>query len=110
MTDNRDEILIKKFFNENMPEIEDRGFSERVMSSLPRRTAFMNRFWGAVCTTAGIIIFILCHGWKYLTACFYDITAWIYTFEIHQTHPVTLAFGALIITTLAINNYALSND
>lgn len=110
MTDNRDDILIRKFFEENMPEIEDRGFSDRVMRRLPKRTNTAGRIWAALCAVAGITFFILCRGWEYILSCFYDITAVIYTNETPQTRPLTLVVAVLVLATIAINNHVLSDE
>lgn len=35
MTDNNDDVLVKKFFSENRIDVPDDGFSRRVMRRLP---------------------------------------------------------------------------
>lgn len=110
MTDNRDDILIKKFFEENITEIEDNGFSRRVMRRLPGRASRTNRIWTALCAAAGIAVFIIFHGWEYLTTYFYDVTADICTMEVQQINPVTLAIATIALAALALNNYVLSEE
>lgn len=110
MTDNRDDILIKKFFEENITEIEDNGFSRRVMRRLPGRASRTNRIWTALCAMAGIAVFIIFRGWEYLTTYFYDVTADIFTMEVQQINPVTLAIATIALAALALNNYVLSEE
>lgn len=110
MTDNRDDILIKKFFEENITEIEDNGFSRRVMHRLPGRASRTSRIWTALCAMAGIAVFIIFRGWEHLTTCFYDVTADISTTEVQQINPVTLAIATIVLAALALNNYVLSEE
>lgn len=110
MTDNRDDILVKKFFEENIKEIEDTGFSRRVMHRLPGRASRTNRIWTLLCAMAGIAVFVIFRGWEYLTACFYDVTADISTTEVQQISPVTLGITLVVLTVLAINSYVLSEE
>lgn len=43
MTDNNDDVLVKKFFSENRIDVPDDGFSRRVMRRLPDRTRRISR-------------------------------------------------------------------
>lgn len=56
MTDDRDELLVRKFFDENKIELPDDGFSRRVMRRLPDRARRLNRIWTAVCLLLGALI------------------------------------------------------
>ena len=53
MDEKRDELLVRKFFEENKIEIPDAGFSRRVMRRLPDRTRRLNRNWTAICVAVG---------------------------------------------------------
>lgn len=110
MTDNKDDILIKKFFDENITEIEDNGFSHRVMRRLPGRTSRINRIWTLFCAALGIAVFALCCSWDTIKACLYDMAAIRYTLEVPQIQPVTLVIAVLVLASLAFNNYVLSED
>ncbi|MDO4159215.1 MAG: DUF5056 domain-containing protein [Prevotellaceae bacterium] len=69
MTDNRDDMLVKRFFYENRIEIADNGFSRRVMRSLPERAARLNRIWTMVCFIIGVIFLILTDAFKFVAGC-----------------------------------------
>lgn len=56
MTDNNDDVLVKKFFSENRIDVPDDGFSRRVMRRLPDRTRRISRLWTAVCVVVGLLI------------------------------------------------------
>ena len=48
MTEDRDELLVRKFFDENNVELPDNGFSNRVMRRLPDRARRLNRIWTGI--------------------------------------------------------------
>lgn len=73
MTDNNDDILVKKFFSENRIEVPDNGFSKRVMRRLPDRTRRISRLWTVVCVVIGLLIFIRNKGFTVLVSCFDSI-------------------------------------
>ena len=53
--DDRDELLVSKFFDENKIDVADNGFSRRVTRRLPDRERRLNRIWTAVCLALGSI-------------------------------------------------------
>ncbi len=55
MTDNKDELLVKKFFEGNRIDLPDDGFSHRVMRRLPDRERRLNRLWTALCVVVGVV-------------------------------------------------------
>ena len=60
-----DEQLVRQFFAEQTAEIPDNGFTQRVISRLPRRSEqWLNRLWIALCTLAGVILFMAGCGWN----------------------------------------------
>ena len=54
-----EEQLIGRFFAENTVELQDRGFTNRVMRRLPDRSVCLNRIWTAICMVAAVAVFIL---------------------------------------------------
>ena len=52
--DDRDELLVSKFFDENKIDVADNGFSRRVTRRLPDRERRLNRIWTAVCLALGL--------------------------------------------------------
>ena len=68
MTDN-DNLLIEKFFKQAaQQQIEDRGFTERVMQNLPERRVEqvrrLSRLWTIFCGVVGVAMFFLLGGWQ----------------------------------------------
>ena len=71
MTDN-DNIIIEQLFSEaRKTEIEDNGFSHRVMRSLPdtiarvsRHTIIISRLWTFFCVAIGLAFSFAFHFWE----------------------------------------------
>ncbi len=66
MTD-RDDILLEDFFKQaSQQQIEDNGFSERVMKHLPDRKIELarrwSRLWSVFCVTVGGVLFFAFGG------------------------------------------------
>ncbi|MGI6223418.1 MAG: DUF5056 domain-containing protein [Prevotella sp.] len=61
MNDN-DERFVQRFFNEHRREIEDNGFSQQVMRSLPKKQSPLIMYlWSAIGILAMIVYFIAAH-------------------------------------------------
>jgi hypothetical protein len=70
MTD-RDDMMIEKFFNQAaQQQIEDHGFTERVMQSLPERKLLtahrMSQLWTLFCIVVALTLFYMFGGWHTL--------------------------------------------
>lgn len=73
MTENDDKLLIQ-FFEENRQEIEDRGFSRRVMRQVPKHSLWFNRLWTAFWSLAGATLFIHADGFKWFKTFFTNLS------------------------------------
>ena len=70
MTD-KENILLESFFKEAaQQQIEDNGFTERVMNSLPSakesKEHRMARLWTWFCLLVGLVLFLVFGGWEAL--------------------------------------------
>ena len=73
MTEDEDK-LVMQFFEENAHEIEDNGFSDKVMSRLPsERANRLERLWTLFCTVVGVVLFFLVDGFKGLQTAFNNL-------------------------------------
>ena len=67
---NDNERLLQQFFSEAAnQQIEDNGFTERVMQSLPvaSQRAWLSRFsklWTIFCVSVFAVLFVVFHGWE----------------------------------------------
>ncbi len=76
MTDRmNDDELLKAFFADNqMEDIPDDGFSDKVMEQIPSSSQFwLQRLWTAVCITIGVVAAIVCQGWEQIQEWFYSM-------------------------------------
>ena len=63
MTDN--ELLEQLFAPVREVQMEDNGFTERVMNRIPStRTQRLSRLWTAFCVVVAVVLFILMRGWQ----------------------------------------------
>ena len=74
MTD-KDNIMLEEFFKQAaQQQIEDNGFTERVMMNLPDRKIElikkMSCMWTLFCLVAGAALFFLLGGWQILQGLF----------------------------------------
>ena len=75
MTD-KDNIMIEEFFKQAaQQQIEDNGFTERVMMNLPETSAErvrrLSRLWTICCGVVGVVLFFVFGGWQILQGLFY---------------------------------------
>ena len=68
MTD-KEKIMLEDFFKQAaQQQIEDRGFTERVMQNLPERRVEqvrrLSRLWTIFCSVVGVAMFFLLGGWQ----------------------------------------------
>ena len=75
MTD-KDNIMIEEFFKQAAKQqIEDNGFTERVMMNLPETSAErvrrLSRLWTIFCGVVGVVLFFVFGGWQIVQGLFY---------------------------------------
>ena len=62
MTETTDDKLLQQFFSDNRKEIEDNGFSRRVMHHLPNRDYRISQLWSLFCFTLAVVLFFVLDG------------------------------------------------
>ena len=72
MTD-KDNLLIEEFFKQAaQQQIEDNGFSKRVMESLPvsqqEKAHRLSMLWTVFCVVLSVVLFFIFGGWETLKA------------------------------------------
>lgn len=100
MTDNNDDVLVKKFFSENCIDVPDDGFSRRVMRRLPDRTRRISRLWTAVCVVIGLLIFFRNKGFSVLVSCFDGIFSDVLARHEQLNNPHLLLPVAMVLILL----------
>ena len=69
--EDKNDILLKQLFEQAaQQQIEDNGFTERVMANLPERNGYsvrtLSRLWTLFCLVIGVLIFWLASGYSLL--------------------------------------------
>lgn len=68
----QDEMLLEAFFAENRMEIEDHGFSEKVMRQLlDSKVLLLQRLWLLICVTIGVALLVVSQAWASLQDCLF---------------------------------------
>ena len=93
MTD-KDNIILEDFFKQAaQQQIEDNGFTERVMQNLPKTNTVrrLSRLWSLFCILVGAGLFFAFGGWQVLQGLFFGglrmLLGWIEVFAL--TAPTT---------------------
>ena len=99
-----EEQLIGRFFAENTVELQDRGFTNRVMRRLPDRSVCLNRIWTAICLVAAVAVFILTKGWISILGTLQGF----FTDMVTSVSPASVlsVFGTMVLLT-AVAGYSL---
>lgn len=57
-----DDKALHAFFKNEKKEIEDNGFSRRVINNLPNRENRLSKIWVSFCTIVGLTLFFVFNG------------------------------------------------
>ena len=94
-----DGLLLEQFFQAARSEqIEDNGFTHRVMTRLPERQARLSRLWTVACLVVGLIVFTLIGGWNIIAAGIIGLLATMPTTSSQLLH---LMLCGAVLTALA---------
>ena len=112
MTD-KDHIMIEEFFKQAaQQQIEDNGFTERVMQSLPDRKDHvvrrLSQLWTLFCIAVAGVLFFLFGGWQVVTGLFFAslrvIFGWLEVQMVTATTteiPINL-WGILLLVVMVL--------
>jgi hypothetical protein len=64
MTEINDELLEQFFQPAKNIQIEDNGFTNRVMKELPDRALRLSQWWTLFCILLGVVAFVVFRGWE----------------------------------------------
>lgn len=100
--------LVARFFEEHKVEIEDNGFSRRVMNQLPDGARRASRIWTFVCTVAGIAMFFLLDCFDSLRMVLGnilgDVVGFFSSVQLPGLTPITLYLAVLTIMVVSLHN------
>ena len=101
MTDNE---LLQHFFQPARDlQLSDVGFTDRVMSRLPRRNALrLSRLWTTSCIVVAVILFFLMRGWEIIG---FGLLMTINSIHVLQGQLVIILFCNLLIYSYLCRRY-----
>ena len=99
MIDDNDRLLQQFFSEAASQQIEDNGFTERVMQRLPSRMNWFVRIWNTVCIGLFAVLFIVFRGWELLAVQLEVMlrTMSTHSFSINLLMVFTIVFGLLFV-------------
>ena len=102
MTEDNDRLLQQFFSDAAQQTIDDDGFTERVMRSLPQPAYNLQRFnrlWTAFCVVVCVVLFVVFRGWELLAVQLEVLlrTLPTLTFSINPLMLATALFGLLFV-------------
>ena len=96
---NNDDLLLERFFsNARTQQLDDDGFTSRVMNRLPDHAVRLSRYWTAFCMVAGMVLFLVFKGWQPLIA---RLVEMVHTTAV-STNLVTLFVTIGALSSLAV--------
>lgn len=103
-----DEKLIMQFFEEQMPDKHDEGFSKRVMRRLPDKTRHLSQLWTMICSVAGVVFFLLIDGIDSLRIglgnVLGDFVGAVSSFRIVDVTPLVIVIGFFTLAGVMVYN------
>lgn len=118
MKDN-DDLLIASFFEQyGQNTIADNGFSERVMSRLPRREVSekerLNRLWTVLCAVAAAALFLCSGGVSTLLDiarnAWYNLMGVMFSAEMSLISVLTGFLAFLVVLSVLVYNIAAEDE
>ena len=99
MIDDNDRLLQQFFSEAASQQIEDNGFTERVMQRLPSRMNWFVRIWNTVCIVLFAVLFVVFRGWDLLAVQLEVMlrTMSTHSFSINLMMIFTIVFGLLFV-------------
>ena len=99
MIDDNDRLLQQFFSEAASQQIEDNGFTERVMQHLPSRMTWVVRIWNTVCIVLFAVLFVVFRGWDLLAVQLEVMlrTMSTHSFSINLLMMFTIVFGLLFV-------------
>ena len=94
-----DDRLLEQFFQPaREQQLEDKGFTEQVMSNLPDRSLGLSRLWTLFCIVLGVVLFVVLEGWQPVVMGLLATIRGVVT----DIHPVPLFMTMGVLTCLAL--------
>lgn len=102
MTDNKDNMLVRRFFDEHPVNVPDDGFSRRVMRRLPDRERLYARLWTAFSIVAVIASLTINGGFATLKTLLHTSVAGIVERCDLLQHPLLAAYAVVLVVSTCV--------
>lgn len=97
-----DDKMIDMFMKEHKKEVQDNGFSRRVMRRLPEYERRINRIWTGVCTVICVSLFFIFDGLSSLLGLLHEFFASAMHNSISTMNLQTLLIAGGVLIFLGI--------
>ncbi|MBO4825692.1 MAG: DUF5056 domain-containing protein [Prevotella sp.] len=98
----QDEQMLEMFFSDQRTEIQDHGFSRRVMRQLPSRGNKLSRWWTVLCTIVGVAFFIFIRGWEQLANALTVAVRTVPAQDVFHLTPITILVAMFVLVFMAL--------
>lgn len=95
-----DDRLLQQFFSDNRKEIEDNGFSRRVMHRLPGRQQRISQMWSLFCSTVAVVLFFALDGLQLILGALREVFSNAVLHGAAELDPKSLIVAAIVLSYL----------
>ena len=99
MTETTDDKLLQQFFSDNRKEMEDNGFSRRVMH-LPDRYYRISQLWSLFCFTLAVVLFFVLDGLQLVLGALRETFTSAVESGAAELDPKSLIIAAIVLVYL----------
>ena len=95
-----DDKMLKQFFNDNKNEVEDNGFSERVMSHLPAQR--LAKLWTLISFLLAITLFVILDGFQIIAGILRNVFVSLVQNGAENVDPKSLLIALIVLVVIGI--------
>lgn len=106
MTETDNDKLLRDFFQDNRQEIEDNGFSRRVMRNLPDRSNRAARIWSALVLAVAAVLFVALGGLQATWSTLREVFTGMIQQGATELDPQSLMIATVVLLILATKKAA----
>ena len=106
MTEVDNDKLLRDFFSKNKQEIEDNGFSRRVMHHLPDRSRRLARIWSAFIMAVVTVLFVWLGGLEATWGTIRDVFIGMLNHGTTSLDPKSIIIATVVLIFMATRKVA----
>ena len=97
-----DDKMLKQFFNDNKNEVEDNGFSERVMSHLPGKAQRLAKLSTLISFLLAITLFVILEGFQIIAGILRNVFVSLVQNGAENVDPKSLLIALIVLVVIGI--------